>query len=30
MNDVIEQEVRIEAPIEQVRQVITDPAYVLR
>ena len=30
MNDVIEQEVRIEAPIERVWQVITDPAYVAR
>jgi uncharacterized protein YndB with AHSA1/START domain len=30
MNDVIEQEVRIEAPIERVRQVITDPAHVAR
>ena len=30
MNDVIEQEVRIEAPIERVWQVITDPAYVVR
>ena len=30
MNDVIEQEVRIEAPIGRVRQVITDPAHVAR
>jgi uncharacterized protein YndB with AHSA1/START domain len=30
MNDVIEHEVRIEAPIERVWQIITDPAYVAK
>jgi uncharacterized protein YndB with AHSA1/START domain len=30
MNDVIEQELRIEAPIERVWQIITDPVCVAR
>jgi uncharacterized protein YndB with AHSA1/START domain len=30
MNDVIERDLRIDAPVERVWQVITDPAYVAK
>jgi uncharacterized protein YndB with AHSA1/START domain len=30
MNDVIERELQVKAPIERVWQVVTDPAYVAR